>query len=158
MWDKEMIDPQPKGKQASVMIWACFSGQKGRSRLVVMVRDDKSPRGGYSANSYCATLNEGLLDYYEPGMIFMQDNAPIHISQMAEQWFEIHGVHVMEWPPYSPDLNPIEHLWRFLKDQLINDHPEILQWKGSNDTLKEKLTSLIIEAWNKIPQHYFDAC
>ena len=109
-WDKEMIDPMPKGKQASIIVWGCFSGLKGRTKLVIMTRDEESKRGGYSANSYCIALDEGLRDYYEPGMMFMQDNAPIHTAHKAEEWFEIHGVQVMIWPPYSPDLNPIEHI------------------------------------------------
>jgi hypothetical protein len=35
-----MIDPYEKGKQASVMVWGSFSGQKGRSKLVLMTRDE----------------------------------------------------------------------------------------------------------------------
>jgi transposase len=43
-------------------------------------------------------------------MIFMQNNAHIHTAKKVKKWFEDEGIPVMEWPPYSPDLNPIEHL------------------------------------------------
>ena len=40
----------------------------------------------------------------------MQDNASIHTSRLARDWLQEHGIEVTDWPPYSPDLNPIEHL------------------------------------------------
>lgn len=157
-WDREMIDPYEKSKQASVMVWGCFSGAKGRSELIVMERDEEAPRGGYSAQSYCNALDKGLVPYYEPGLTFMEDNARVHTARITRQWHEEHGIWVMEWPPYSPDLNPIEHLWAFLKQQIIKDYPETLEWSGSHAMLKERLAPLIVEAWQRIPQEYLDSC
>ena len=34
---------------------------------------------GYLANSYIDVLEQNLIQFYEPGQIFMQDNAPIYI-------------------------------------------------------------------------------
>jgi transposase len=31
----------------------------------------------------------------------------------------------MYWPPYSPDLSPIENLWPLLKAKIYELHPEI---------------------------------
>jgi transposase len=41
-------------------------------------------------------------------MVFMQDNASIHIARVVKEWFNNSGIPVMEWPLYSPDLNLIE--------------------------------------------------
>jgi hypothetical protein len=34
-----------------------------------------------------------------------------------------YGIYSIDWPPESPDLNPIEHCWRFIKQRLRNRKP-----------------------------------
>jgi transposase len=43
-------------------------------------------------------------------MCFMQDNASIHTTQKVKDWFAEQQVWCTDWPPYSPDLNPIENV------------------------------------------------
>ena len=77
------------------MVWgAIWVG--GCSDIVIMERDEESKRGGYSANSYIRVLDAQIPTIYEPGMIFIQDNSPIHTAGKVKQWFENQGVVVME--------------------------------------------------------------
>jgi len=52
--------------------------------------------------------------------LFQQDKALCHTAHIVQEWFEEHDEEfkVLAWPPNSPDLNPIEHLWDVLNQQV----------------------------------------
>ena len=57
--------------------------------------------------------------------IFPDDNFPIHTAHVVQNWYEKHQSELerMEWPPQSPDINIIEHLWCVLERQARNRYP-----------------------------------
>jgi transposase len=57
----------------------------------------------------------------------------------------------MDWPPYSPDLNLIEHLWAELK-QWIHDHYPELNEIGVSEEAYQRLFQAIREGWEAIGQ------
>ncbi|KAK2027939.1 hypothetical protein LX32DRAFT_591677, partial [Colletotrichum zoysiae] len=49
---------------------------------------------------------------------FIYNNAPIHTALLTVEWMLQQGISWLDWPPYSLDLNPIEHVWRMMKNNL----------------------------------------
>ena len=62
---------------------------------------------------------------------FLQDGAPCHRAKMVTAWFKDRpNIQLIRWPGNSPDLNPIENVWAWMKRRL-RDIPctNMKQWR-----------------------------
>ena len=59
--------------------------------------------------------------------IFQQDEAPCHTAKVILKWFKENIIDLLEWPGNSPDLNPIENLWKLMKRKVASRRPKNLQ-------------------------------
>jgi transposase len=59
-------------------------------------------------------LKNGLLP--ELNLVVIMDNASFHKSPLVKEYLEEKGCSVL--PAYSPELNPIEHIWAGVKSQV----------------------------------------
>jgi transposase len=79
--------------------------------------------------------------------LIMEDNAPTH-KKYAIPARNALGFESMNWPPNSPDLNPIENVWYVIKEQIFKDH-----WKVTSTGEMEEVVKKI---WNEFPQEKMD--
>ncbi|CEL11785.1 hypothetical protein ASPCAL14881 [Aspergillus calidoustus] len=137
------------------MVWASIWGGN-RSDIVIMEADENSKRQGYSRFSYLKMLQEQLPTIWEPGLLFMQDNASIHTATVVKKWLNSEAIPLLEWPAISPDLNPIEHAWNRLKETISDIDLALAMYTGDQGELYKRYLDTIDTAWAKISQEYFD--
>lgn len=134
--DQYMTHRQPNRDKIS--IWAGFSatgvtrlgiihGNLDGSKLVDILADELP---NYTARVW------GSSEWY-----LLQDNSPIHRSHEVQDFLESKNVRRFKLPSYSPDLNPMENLWAWLKREL--DH----ECYANVDELRSGL----LEIWNNMP-------
>ncbi|GFV07600.1 transposable element Tcb2 transposase [Trichonephila clavipes] len=124
-----------------VLVWGDIM-LNGRTELHIF------DRGSVTGDRYC---EEVLLPHVRlfrgaigPDFIFMDDNARPHRTLAVEELLESEDITRMDWPAYSPYLNPIEHVWDALERCIAArlHHPENTQ----------QLKQMLIEEWVLLAQ------
>ena len=65
----------------------------------------------------------------EDNTIFMEDGAKIHLGAAKKTRKDAGVVSFSFWPPSSPDLNPIEKVWHWMKQEItkMEEFPTTLE-------------------------------
>jgi transposase len=74
--------------------------------------------GGCDQIVFNTWLETSLLPELPEGTTVVMDNAAFHKTPETKALIEAVGCHLLYLPPYSPDLNPIEHCWHTIKSWL----------------------------------------
>jgi transposase len=116
---------QKERLQGAVWLWGCFCADGlGHAELY---------EGTLDARRYQSILALNLVKsahtFWPRGQWwYQQDNASPHNAGTSRAWFHNHGVDVIDFPPWSSDLNPIELLWNDdLKRRVYSHHPQTME-------------------------------
>jgi len=88
-------------------------------------------------------------------ILFQQDNAPVHKAYNVMDWLERNSIAVVDHPSYSPELNPIEHVWVWLKERLHQQYPRIADTPGGKAAARRRLAQVLPLVWKTIPAEFF---
>ncbi len=125
-----------KHGDGNIVLWGCFSA-KGRQHRI---------EGRMDGAMYHKILANNLLPSVRAlkmgrGWVFQHDNDPKHKARATKEWLRKKHFMVLEWPSQTPDLNPIENLWKELKLHVSQRQPQNLK----------DLEKTCMEEWAKTP-------
>jgi transposase len=109
-------------------------------------------KGTLDKELFCEYLRSQLAPKWSNDNILLLDNSSVHKSKLTIKTLEECGIKYLFLPPYSPDLNPIELLWAWLKSYL----------KKAKARTHDKLNDAIVYALNSLKSdfisHWFKHC
>jgi transposase/uncharacterized coiled-coil protein SlyX len=127
-----------------VNVWGCFCG-KGLGYCYIF---NENLKGELLKKILGTHLVDSAKLHYDVAhaeqWFFLQDNDPKHKSNLVREWLFNHGIQCLDFPPYSPDLNPIEHLWADLARRVEKFQCETM----------EELQDIVAEQWKKTSKAY----
>lgn len=129
---------------ASIMVWAGICAT-GKTPLVFVTPGAKVNAAHYQKE----VLEKVVLPWSQrhfngAAWTFQQDSAPAHRAKCVQQWCRTHFpdfISSTEWPPYSPDLNPLDFsVWSILETKAC----------GKVHSSIESLKVSLEKAWEEI--------
>ncbi|UYV64649.1 Transposase [Cordylochernes scorpioides] len=130
------IVERPTVRQRGIMVWGAIAYDSRSPLLRIHVT--------MTAQRYVDdVLRPVTLPYLQgvPNALYQQDNARPHTARISQQ--ALQDVQMLPWPPYSPDLSPIEHVW-----DIIGRRLHALPQPRSED----ELWQMVEREWRAIPQ------
>jgi len=107
-----------------------------------------------TAKRYKYVLQRLFVPFYErmkrkygPEVVMQEDNAPWHTAKIIKKYLANKNINRMIWPPQSLDLNPIENLWKYIKDLISKYKHKIRNTEDIRNALRQ--------VWPQIDGNFF---
>ena len=131
----DIVSPRVQQGGSGQMLWGCMSfyaygplrtitGKITGQKYLELLRDVVKPEMDISV-------------LYGRVLTFQQDNAKAHKTAPVMEYLENWGYEVLNWPPQSPDLSPIENIWNVMKMRLKARRPRPRTQATMRDAMHE---------------------
>jgi transposase len=103
------------------------------------------------AKPYKTIDSESVIDFLEDikakysskkNIYFITDNGPYYTSKVVKEKAALLGITMTYLPPYSPNLNPIERLWKYMNEKVRNN-----RFFTSAKEFRESILSFFKDDW-----------
>jgi len=154
---KKMNDPKVLKKlevqiakdQSKLMIAGGICGD-GKTKLFFLIGSVDKYLYGVLLRQYINYIKD-FSNEQNKKMILMQDRATVHFSEINIDLLKQENVEFFDWPPNSPDLNPIENLWSVLAQRAPQEFSNKLEFIKKLcfvwENLEENLLKNLILSW-----------
>ena len=120
------------------MVWGCVSAH-GMGNLHIC-------ESNINAERYIQVVEQPMLPskqrlFHGRPCLFQQDNAKSHSARVTTTWLRSKRVRELGLSAYSPELSPIENVWRIMKGKIRLRRPLTV----------EQLKLYIKQEWERIP-------
>ena len=102
------------------------------------------------SRQYCQLILPQVVDFFRsnPGTPLnsselMYESASTHTATVTKDYLRDHGIITMKWPPYSPDLNPIENVWSHMKSYIYSRYGDN---DGGRQRRRNEACHIVLEA------------
>lgn len=124
-------------------VWGCFS-KRGFGKLHIFTGTLNAERMTEIYRKALLPSAKKMFPSADDPWTLVEDNDPKHRSRLCQSWKDENGVHVLEWPSQSPDANPIENVWAFMK----------LKMRGKKAYTVKSLATHLKLIWKSLPASY----
>lgn len=145
----------------TVKVWGCISAQgvgplikysdtMDHTKLLKIFENELLPE---YPKLRCSSTRSGPL-------LFQQDGAGWHRDHNVKMFFQKSNIVTVDWPPYSPDLNPLENIWGIMQDKLYKYNDKLKTsddvWEKVQKIWKKDINQYIEGLYKSMPDRMFE--